>query len=59
MSEVFSVPLDPFIEGKSVKPMNTTCAMEAIIDEVIAANPGNVEQYRTVRTKHLTCLQAK
>ncbi len=36
--------------------MNDTGALEAIIDEVIAANPGNVEQYRAGKDKAFNAL---
>ncbi|MBN9324722.1 MAG: Asp-tRNA(Asn)/Glu-tRNA(Gln) amidotransferase GatCAB subunit B, partial [Delftia acidovorans] len=36
--------------------MNDTGAMEKIIDEVIAANPANVEQYRAGKDKAFNAL---
>jgi aspartyl-tRNA(Asn)/glutamyl-tRNA(Gln) amidotransferase subunit B len=38
--------VDAVIEAKGLKQMNDTGALEKIIDEVIAANPDNVEQYK-------------
>ena len=48
--------VDAVIEAKGLKQMNDTGALEAIIDEVIAANPGNVEQYRAGKDKAFNAL---
>ena len=48
--------VDALIEAKGLKQMNDTGALEAIIDEVIAANPGNVEQYRAGKDKAFNAL---
>lgn len=37
---------DAIIEAKGLKQVTDTGAIEAMIDEVLAANPGQVEQYR-------------
>lgn len=47
---------DAVIEAKGLKQMNDTGALEKIIDEVIAANPANVEQYRTGKDKAFNAL---
>jgi len=48
--------IDAIIEAKGLKQMNDSGALEAIIDEVIAANPGNVEQYRAGKDKAFNAL---
>ncbi len=48
--------VDALIEAKGLKQMQDTGALEAIIDEVIAANPGNVEQYRAGKDKAFNAL---
>ncbi len=48
--------VDAVIEAKGLKQMNDTGALEAIIDAVIAANPGNVEQYRAGKDKAFNAL---
>ena len=47
---------DAVIEVKGLKQMNDTGALEKIIDEVIAANPANVEQYRAGKDKAFNAL---
>lgn len=48
--------VDAIIEAKDLKQSNDTGALEAIIDEVIAANPANVEQYRAGKDKAFNAL---
>ena len=48
--------IDRIIEAKGLKQMNDTGALEKIIDEVIAANPGNVEQYKAGKDKAFNAL---
>ena len=48
--------VDAVIEAKDLKQSNDTGALEAIIDEVIAANPANVEQYRAGKDKAFNAL---
>ncbi|WP_119393227.1 Asp-tRNA(Asn)/Glu-tRNA(Gln) amidotransferase subunit GatB [Salinibius halmophilus] len=43
--------VDAIIEAKGLKQVSDTGAIEAIIDEVIANNPGQVEQYRGGKDK--------
>lgn len=47
---------DAVIEAKGLKQMNDTGALEKIIDEVIATNPANVEQYRAGKDKAFNAL---
>lgn len=47
---------DAVIEANGLKQMNDTGALEKIIDEVIAANPANVEQYRAGKDKAFNAL---
>ncbi|MGV6818460.1 MAG: Asp-tRNA(Asn)/Glu-tRNA(Gln) amidotransferase subunit GatB [Thiotrichales bacterium] len=42
---------DEIIESKGLKQITDTTAIEAMIDEIIAANPGQVEQYRAGKEK--------
>lgn len=44
---------DSIIEAKGLKQITDTGAIEAIIDEIIAANPGQVEQFRAGKDKVL------
>jgi len=48
--------VDAVIDAKDLKQSNDTGALEAIIDEVIAANPGNVEQYKAGKDKAFNAL---
>ncbi len=48
--------VDAIIEAKGLKQMNDTGALEAIIDEVLAANPKNVEEFKAGNTKALNGL---
>jgi len=48
--------VDSIIEAKGLKQMNDTGALEAIIDEVLAANPKNVEEFKAGNTKALNGL---
>ena len=51
--------VDAVIAAKGLKQMNDTGALEAIIAEVIAANPANVEQYRAGKDKAFNALVGK
>jgi aspartyl-tRNA(Asn)/glutamyl-tRNA(Gln) amidotransferase subunit B len=48
--------VDALIEAKGLKQMNDAGALEKIVDEVIAANPGNVEQVRAGKDKAFNAL---
>jgi len=48
--------VDAIIEAKGLKQMNDTGALEAIIDEVLAANPKNVEEFKAGNSKALNGL---
>jgi len=48
--------VDVIIETKGLKQMNDTGELEKIIDEVLAANPKNVEEYKAGNTKALNGL---
>ncbi len=48
--------IDSIIEAKGLKQMNDTGALEAIIDEVLTANPKNVEEFKAGNTKALNGL---
>ena len=48
--------VDDIIEAKGLKQINDTGALEAIIDEVLAANPKNVEEFKGGNTKALNGL---
>ncbi|AYM98062.1 Asp-tRNA(Asn)/Glu-tRNA(Gln) amidotransferase subunit GatB [Acidovorax sp. 1608163] len=51
-----SVDVDAIIEAKGLKQMNDSGALEAIIDEVIAANADNVSQFRAGKDKAFNAL---
>ena len=48
--------VDAVIAAKGLKQMNDSGALEKIIDEVIAANPANVEQYKAGKDKAFNAL---
>ncbi len=48
--------VDAIIEAKGLKQMNDTGELEKIIDEVMAANPKNVEEFKAGNTKALNGL---
>jgi aspartyl-tRNA(Asn)/glutamyl-tRNA(Gln) amidotransferase subunit B len=48
--------VDAVIDVKGLKQMNDSGALEAIIDEVLAANPDNVTQYRAGKDKAFNAL---
>jgi aspartyl-tRNA(Asn)/glutamyl-tRNA(Gln) amidotransferase subunit B len=48
--------VDAVIEAKGLKQMNDSGALEGIVDEVIAANPANVEQIRAGKDKAFNAL---
>ena len=48
--------VDAIIEAKGLKQMNDTGALEAIIAEVLAANPKNVDEFRAGNAKALNGL---
>ena len=48
--------VDAIIKAKGLRQMNDTGALEAIIDEVLAANPKNVEEFKAGNTKALNGL---
>jgi aspartyl-tRNA(Asn)/glutamyl-tRNA(Gln) amidotransferase subunit B len=51
-----NLTLDEMIEAKGLKQMNDSGALEAIIDEVLAANPKNVEEFKAGNAKALNGL---
>jgi aspartyl-tRNA(Asn)/glutamyl-tRNA(Gln) amidotransferase subunit B len=48
--------VDAVIEAKGLRQMNDTGALEAILDEVIAANAANIEQVRAGKDKAFNAL---
>ncbi len=48
--------VDAVIEAKGLKQMNDTGALEAILDEVLAANAKSVEEYRAGKEKAFNAL---
>jgi aspartyl-tRNA(Asn)/glutamyl-tRNA(Gln) amidotransferase subunit B len=48
--------VDAVIEAKGLRQMNDSGALEAIVDQVIAANPANVEQIRAGKDKAFNAL---
>ena len=50
------VQVDALIESKGLKQMNDSGALEAIIDEVLAANEKNVAEYRAGKDKAFNAL---
>jgi aspartyl-tRNA(Asn)/glutamyl-tRNA(Gln) amidotransferase subunit B len=57
ISEVNALSIvDALIDAKGLKQINDTGALEAIIDEVLAANPKNVEEFKAGNAKALNGL---
>ncbi|WP_198971249.1 Asp-tRNA(Asn)/Glu-tRNA(Gln) amidotransferase subunit GatB [Xylophilus sp. ASV27] len=48
--------VDAVIEAKGLRQVNDSGALEAILDEVIAANPKNVEEFRAGKDKAFNAL---
>jgi aspartyl-tRNA(Asn)/glutamyl-tRNA(Gln) amidotransferase subunit B len=48
--------VDALIEAKGLKQMNDSGALEAIVDEVIAANAKSVEEFRAGKDKAFNAL---
>ena len=48
--------VDAVIDAKGLKQMNDSGALEAVIDEVLAANPDNVAQFRAGKDKAFNAL---
>jgi aspartyl-tRNA(Asn)/glutamyl-tRNA(Gln) amidotransferase subunit B len=48
--------VDAVIEAKGLKQMNDSAGLEQIVDDVIAANPANVEQVRAGKDKAFNAL---
>ena len=48
--------VDAVIDAQGLKQMNDSGALEKIIEEVIAANPANVEQYKAGKDKAFNAL---
>ena len=48
--------VDVLIEAKGLRQMNDAGALEAIVDEVIAANPKSVEEFRAGKDKAFNAL---
>jgi aspartyl-tRNA(Asn)/glutamyl-tRNA(Gln) amidotransferase subunit B len=51
-----SSSIEEIINAKGLRQMNDSSALEAIIDEVLAANPDNVAQYRAGKDKAFNAL---
>jgi aspartyl-tRNA(Asn)/glutamyl-tRNA(Gln) amidotransferase subunit B len=52
----FASEIDAIIEAKGLKQMNDTCALEKIIDDVLAANAKNVAEFRAGNAKAFNAL---
>lgn len=50
------IDVDAIIEAKGLKQMNDSGALEKIVDDVIAANTKNVEEYRSGKDKAFNAL---
>jgi aspartyl-tRNA(Asn)/glutamyl-tRNA(Gln) amidotransferase subunit B len=48
--------VDSIIERLGLKQLNDSSALEKIVDGVLAANPKNVEEYKSGNTKALNAL---
>ena len=52
----FEGEVDAVIEAKGLKQLQDTGALEKIVDEVIAANPDNVAQFRAGKDRAFNAL---
>ena len=43
--------VDQYVEHKGLKQVSDSSELEAIVDKIIADNPGQVEQFRAGKTK--------
>ena len=50
------VDVDAVIDAKGLRQMNDASALEALIDDVLAANPDNVSQYKAGKDKAFNAL---
>jgi aspartyl-tRNA(Asn)/glutamyl-tRNA(Gln) amidotransferase subunit B len=50
------VDVDAVIDAKGLRQMNDASALEALIDDVVAANPDNVSQYKAGKDKAFNAL---
>ena len=48
--------VDAIIEAKGLKQMNDSGALEKIVDDVLAANPKSVEEFRAGKDKAFNAL---
>jgi aspartyl-tRNA(Asn)/glutamyl-tRNA(Gln) amidotransferase subunit B len=48
--------IDTLIEARGLRQLNDTAAIEALVDQVLAANPRSVAEYRSGRDKALNAL---
>ena len=48
--------VDAVIDAKGLRQMNDSGALEAIVDEVLAANPKSIEEYRAGKDKAFNAL---
>jgi aspartyl-tRNA(Asn)/glutamyl-tRNA(Gln) amidotransferase subunit B len=48
--------VDALISGKGLKQMNDSAALEAIVDQVLAANPKSIDEFRAGRDKAFNAL---
>ena len=48
--------VDAVIEGKGLKQMNDGGALEAIVDQVLAANPKSIDEFRAGKEKAFNAL---
>ena len=55
-SPVEGLDVDAIIDAKGLKQMNDSGALEAIVDEIIAANAKNVTEFRAGNEKALNAL---
>jgi aspartyl-tRNA(Asn)/glutamyl-tRNA(Gln) amidotransferase subunit B len=56
IAQDYSRLLDELIDQHDLKPMNDTAALEAIVDQVIAANAKSVKEYRAGKDKAFNAL---
>jgi aspartyl-tRNA(Asn)/glutamyl-tRNA(Gln) amidotransferase subunit B len=51
-----TVTVDSIIESKGLRQLNDSSALEKIVDDVLAANPKNIAEYKSGNTKALNAL---
>ena len=55
-AESRAIPFEELIDSQGLRQLNNSSELEKIVDDVLAANPKNVEEYKAGNTKALNAL---